>query len=122
MITATSTVNGFLTLNFSIFSYRFSAVRRAQQLRRFKGLNIHYNIPIIHAGTGVAIVLPCFFCKTLTFLRFLPRLPGFFSGYKTEFRQFPFWNTSQKRELLQSVKILPFLAPDPAGGTGIFLF
>ena len=30
MTTATSTVNGFLTLNFSIFSYRFSALPQSR--------------------------------------------------------------------------------------------
>ena len=63
MMTATSTVNGFLTLNFSIFSYRFSAAPPGATVPPSLGQWV-LNIPIIHARRALSIEVRRIFCES----------------------------------------------------------
>ena len=64
MMTATSTVNGFLTLNFSILSYRFSAAPPGATVPPSLGAMGVLNIPIIHARRVLSIVGRRIFCES----------------------------------------------------------
>ena len=64
MMTATSTVNGFLTLNFSILSYRFSAAPPGATVPPSLGAMGVLNIPIIHARRVLSIAGQRIFCES----------------------------------------------------------
>ena len=59
MITPTRTVNGFVTLNFSMSSYHFFC----SPLRVRAGVNISLCTPIIHKAVGLARGGPVFFVE-----------------------------------------------------------
>ena len=63
MMTATRTVNGFLTLNFSISSYRFCVFPRIARLLFFSE-RIKGDTPIIHPVPGLARLARRFFSKS----------------------------------------------------------
>jgi len=65
--TATSTVNGFLTLNFSIFPTVSLPCTAAPQSLPPQEARSHFNIPIIHRRRRVATEPVTFFHKTFLF-------------------------------------------------------
>ncbi|MFR9068639.1 MAG: hypothetical protein ACLVJH_19085 [Faecalibacterium prausnitzii] len=116
MTTATSTVNGFLTLNFSIFSYRFSALPQSRTAAFPAGkattstFLLYTQAPALQERGGILLRFFGYFRKILTFAVPFFHFPA---AGATKFGQSSFMDTQQQGRLLHLLKLFLAKAPEP---------
>ena len=102
-MTATRTVNGFLTLNFSISSYRFCVFPRIARLLFFLRAD-QRRYPYYTPGSGACKACPEILSQILRIFCEIRVIPQFFDVLEIKFQTEFKWDTNERGGMLQRMK------------------